>query len=400
MCFSPLITLLITTTAPTVHFEPLHTLLSFDEPVQVVCDNVDKKTIYVVEKAGRVIKTGTTKTESKKTVFLDITDRVGAAHDEEGLLSAVFHPSYVVNGEIYVWYTAQNPRRGVLSKFTKNKNENTINNKSEKIVLEVNEPWGNHNGGTVLFGVDGYLYLGIGDGGSANDPHNNGQNKNTLLGSIIRIDVSGLNEDSPYTIPPDNPLVGKQGVREELWAWGLRNPWRMSFDRETGQLWAGDVGQNSWEEIDIIYRGGNYGWKLREGKHRFKKNKNNEPEGPTFIEPVHEYGRKSGGSVTGGYVYRGKEVPELTGFYIFSDYLSKKIWALFPSEENENVFIAKRIAKSTPVTIASFGETIGGEILICGFPNPYSPKGKIYRLSPSESPEPPWFSDSAIPTIR
>ena len=385
MCIAPLLIMSIVAPLPQVHFEPVHTSILFNEPVQVLFDGVEDDTMYVVEKDGRVLRVSTNEQPTNKEVFLDITDRVGVTNDEEGLLSLAFHPNYAENNEFFVWYSAQNPKRGVLSKFNTHEDGATADKSTEQIILEVRQPWGNHNGGTVLFGPDGLIYVGIGDGGAANDPHNNGQNKNTLLGSIIRIDITNPTKEKPYAIPTDNPLVGEDGVSEELWAWGLRNPWRMSFDRATGQLWVGDVGQNAWEEVDIIEKGGNYGWRLREGKHEFK---NGEGEPPATIDPVHEYGRRSGGSITGGHVYRGTEIPELVGAYIFSDYLSRKIWILRPQEKDESEYESIRIARKTPIAIASFGETPNGEILACGYPNPYAPRGRIYRLSSSESSKP------------
>ncbi len=386
------------TTPPNVRFEPMHTQLIFDEPIQVIYDGIQSDTVYVVEKDGIIQNVSVLKDATQKRSFLDITDRVGVTNDEEGLLSAVFHPKYAENGELYVWYSAQNPKRGVLSRFKKSPEQSSIDTSSEEVLLEVREPWGNHNGGTVLFGPDGYLYLGIGDGGAANDPHGNGQNKNTLLGSVIRIDVNPTPEplatpdsfetenktkgnNKPYAIPTDNPLVGQAGIREELWAWGLRNPWRMSFDRKTGELWTGDVGQNAWEEIDIVESGKNYGWNSREGAHDFK---NNRDKDVNMTDPVHEYGRRMGGSITGGYVYRGTKIPALVGAYVFSDYLSKRVWALVSQEGEDASFEAKRIAKKTPIAISSFGESPSGEILACGFPNAYSSKGKVYWLVSSE----------------
>jgi len=377
---------------PSVRFEPMHTHLIFDEPIQVIYDGIQTDSVYVVEKDGIIQNVSVFEDTTQKRPFLDITDRVGVTNDEEGLLSAVFHPNYAKNNELYVWYSAQNPKRGVLSRFKKSPEQSSIDTSSEEVILEVREPWGNHNGGTVLFGPDGYLYVGIGDGGAANDPHGNGQNKNTLLGSVIRIDVNPTTNtpktenktkanNKLYTIPTDNPLVGQNGIREELWAWGLRNPWRMSFDRKTGKLWAGDVGQNAWEEIDIIESGKNYGWNHREGAHDFK---NNSDPSEQMTDPVHEYGRRMGGSITGGYVYRGTKIPSLVGAYVFSDYLSKRIWALVPQEDEDTPFDAKRIAKKTPIAISSFGESPNGEILACGFPNAYSSKGKIYWLVLSE----------------
>jgi glucose/arabinose dehydrogenase len=319
----------------------------------------------------------TNKDAKEKKTFLDIRDRVGVTHSEEGLLSMAFHPKFNNNGEVFVWYTAQKPRRGVLSKFTKEKNEEQINPNTEKVLLEVQQPWGNHNGGTVLFGPDDYLYLGIGDGGSANDPHKNGQNKKNILGTIIRIDVDQHTDSKCYVVPHDNPFVSNKNVRQEIWAYGLRNPWRMSFDKETGKLWVADVGQNQWEEIDVIQKGKNYGWNYREGSHEFIQSNTTE----TFEDPVFEYGRTDGGSITGGHVYRGKKIPHLIGSYIFSDYLSRRTWTL--SHAGQEGEIVQRIAKKTPISISSFGETPKGEIIACGYETPYATEGKIYRLEAS-----------------
>ncbi|MBT4530436.1 MAG: glucose sorbosone dehydrogenase [Phycisphaerae bacterium] len=369
---------LLTQTSP-IEFKPVHNKLMFDEPVQVVFSESEPNTMYVVEKDGLIRSATFDRSTTDKPVFLDITDRVEITNDEEGLLSFVFDPKYVENNRVYVWYSAQKPKRGVLSRFTKHTDRNEIDNKSEQILLEVPEPWGNHNGGTVLFGKDGFLYLGIGDGGSANDPNNNGQNKNTLLGSIIRIDVSSKEK---YTIPNTNPLAKEDGVKRELWAWGLRNPWRMSFDRATGELWVGDVGQNSWEEVDVVRGGENFGWNAREGKHTFKKR---DTQSKPFAEPIYEYGRRSGGSITGGYVYRGTNIPTLVGSYVFSDYLSKRIWIMLPENKETGVREVIRVAKKTPISIASFGETLTGEILACGFSSPYARRGKIYLLEPVDT---------------
>ena len=363
--------------SPTVEFKPVHTSLIFNEPIQVIVEESDPSTMYVVEKDGLVRSANFDVTTKEKSIFLDITDRVKITNDEEGLLSFVFDPNYRENGWMYVWYSAQNPKRGVLSRFTKDKDEDVVDNTTEQVLLEVSEPWGNHNGGTVLFGKDGLLYLGIGDGGAANDPHGNSQNTNTLLGTVIRLDVSS---PGTYTIPKSNPLVDKENARGEIWAWGLRNPWRMAFDRQGGELWIGDVGQNAWEEVDVATGGENFGWNHREGKHPFGKQAETEEN---FAPPIHEYGRRSGGSITGGYVYRGEKIATLTGAYIFSDYISKKIWVLMPQGE-DGKRSAKRIANQTPLSIASFGETQTGEILACGFPNPYARKGKIYLLVGSE----------------
>jgi glucose/arabinose dehydrogenase len=358
-------------------FIPMHTSLTFNEPVQAVFDGATDDVVYVVEKEGVVRRVTLQKNEVNQPVFLDIRDRCAVSHSEEGLLSLVFHPEYETTPEFFVWYTATNPRRCVLSRFTTNTDTNTADTKSEKIILEVNQPWGNHNGGTVLFGKDGFLYVGVGDGGASNDPHKNGQNKKTILGSILRIDPN-TDSETPYIIPKDNPFVGDETARGELWAIGLRNPWRMSFDKETGQLWVGDVGQNKWEEIDIVQKGKNYGWNIREGAHSFMSNKTKEETTP----PVFEYGRRSGGSITGGYVYRGIDIPHLVGKYIYSDYLSRRTWALTIETNDGDSPTTKKIAKGTPLSISSFGETPSGELIVCGFETPYARTGKIYTLVP------------------
>ena len=377
-----------------VQFEQVHEGLRFLEPVQVVFDGVHDDVMFVVEKRGVVRRVSTKPDAAEKPAYLDIKERVADRNDEEGLLSLAFHPKFKTNGELYVWYTAHRPRRGVLSKFITTPDSQKVDPDSEIVLLEVDEPWGNHNGGTVLFGPDGHLYLGIGDGGAANDPQESGQNKKTLLGKIIRIDVSQGQGELQYAIPQDNPFVGDETAKEEIWATGMRNPWRMSFDRATGELWAGDVGQYAWEEIDVIVKAGNYGWNVREGTHEFKGDQSNADQ---MVNPVFEYGRRSGGSITGGYVYRGSAIPWLVGSYVYADYLSKNIWNLSATKEDEKVYRANQIATTTPLAISSFGETPNGEILACGFKTPYASVGKIYRLVPVAEED---ISDSTTETIR
>ena len=394
MLYIKLIVLFSMVNTTQVQFEQVHDGLRFLEPVQVVFDGVHEDVMFVVEKKGVVRRVSTKPDAAEKPAYLDIKERVADRNDEEGLLSLVFHPDFKTNGELYVWYTAHRPRRGVLSKFTTTPESPKVDPDSEVVLLEVDEPWGNHNGGTVLFGPDGFLYLGIGDGGAANDPEESGQNKNTLLGKIIRIDVNQTQGGKQYAIPQDNPFVGVDGVKEEIWATGMRNPWRMSFDRTTGELWAGDVGQYAWEEIDIIVKAGNYGWNVREGAHEFR---GDQRKASQMVNPVFEYGRRSGGSITGGHVYRGSTIPWLVGRYVYADYLSKKIWNLSKSEEDEQLYKANLIAATTPLAISSFGETPSGEILACGFMTPYASIGKIYRLVPAPEED---LSDSTTDTIR
>ena len=392
MVFGKIILLVSTLWAQQTTFVPIHDNLVFDEPVQILFDGLQTKVAYVVEKGGVVYRAQMNKDCETKEAFMDIQDRVYVKNSEEGLLSMAFHPNFKEDNRVFVWYTANKPRRTVLSSFLVNHIkrdtqeitptvEPAVDIGSEIILLTVRQPWGNHNGGTVLFGPDNYLYVSIGDGGSGGDPHDNGQNTNTLLGTVIRIDVNNTDGDKKYSIPPDNPFVstGKETHQEEIWAWGLRNVWRMSFDKETGFLWGGDVGQHEWEEINIINKGGNFGWNIREGKHPF-----DESVVPTteLVDPVYEYGRRSGGSITGGYVYRGKQIPELWGKYLFSDYMSGRTWAL---TKDGKVYSAERIAREPSLAISSYGESPDGEILVCGFKSPYFRKGRIYRLELSDT---------------
>lgn len=306
----------------------------------------------------------------KKThTFLDIQDRVvyKDKQNEEGLLGLAFHPKYKTNGEVFLYYTtADAPHTSVISQFRVSKDDpNRADPDSEQEIMRIKQPFWNHNGGTIQFGPDGYLYVGLGDGGSANDPHGNGQNLETLLGSILRIDVDHKDAGKEYAIPKDNPFAGNRDARGEIWAYGLRNVWRLCFDRKTGTLWAGDVGQDLWEEIDIIRRGGNYGWNLREAKHPFGKN----GSGPRkdLIDPIWEYHHSIGKSITGGCVYRGRRVPELVGKYVYADYVTGRLWALDYDLQKNKVVANYTIAQddSCPVEkipVMTFGEDEQGEI--------------------------------------
>jgi glucose/arabinose dehydrogenase len=300
---------------------------------------------------------------TKTKVFLDIQDRVRYSDDtnEEGFLGLAFHPKYKTNGEFYVYYTPKKEKLvNVVSRFKVSKdNPNKADPKSEQVLLKMKKPFWNHDGGTLCFGRDGYLYIAVGDGGAANDPHENGQNLKTLLGKILRIDVSGKGKDKAYRIPKDNPFVKKEGAAPEIWAYGLRNVWRMSFDRKTGQLWAADVGQDLWEEIDLIVKGGNYGWNLREGLHPFMAKGVLPRKG--LIEPIWEYHHDVGKSITGGTVYRGKRLPELDGYYLYGDYVSAKIWALKYDGEKKRV-LANRPIRDRKLPVYSFGEDEKGEV--------------------------------------
>ncbi len=275
-----------------------------------------------------------------------------------------FHPDYEKNGEFFVFYTLRTPKlTNILSRFRVSKDDpNKAVLESEEELLRIKRPFWNHDGGTITFGPDGYLYIALGDGGKANDPFNNAQNLKTLLGTVLRIDVNRTEGDKKYGIPKDNPFVGRKDALPEIWCYGLRNVWRMAFDRKTGKLWAGEVGQNLFEEINILTKGGNYGWKLREALHPFGFNGVTQPT-EKLIEPIWEYHHQLGLSITGGHVYRGKEFPDMQGMYIYGDYVKTQIWALKYDEEQKRVTENRRI-QDRKKPILSFGEDENGEVYL------------------------------------
>ncbi len=366
---------------PRMGIEPALPGRTFREPVQALTIPGVLDAIAVVERGGRVLSTPCERS-AEQTTLLDLRGRLTTRNSEEGLLSIAFHPRWPETRHMYVYRSRKSPRRTVLSRFSSVREGEPLDVDSEEVILEIEQPWGNHNGGTVLFGPDGMLYLSIGDGGAANDPHGAGQRLDTLLGKVIRLDVSESDANRPYVIPKDNPFISTAGARPEIWATGLRNVWRMSFDPATGELWAGDVGQNAWEEVDIIERGGNYGWNEREGAHPFKPS---DAPPDRFIEPVFEYGRDEGGSITGGHVYRGKDHPSMDGLYIFGDYMSGNIWAL--SRDQNGGVRSHDITPKERVFPSSFGVGPDGSILVCAFSAPYQRTGRVVRLVPRAGPQ-------------
>jgi glucose/arabinose dehydrogenase len=290
---------------------------------------------------------------------------------ERGLLGLAFHPNYENNGFFYINYTDLNGDT-VIARFHVSNDPDLADASSETRVLGVPQPYPNHNGGSMVFGPDGYLYLGLGDGGSGGDPHGNGQNPNTLLGKILRLDVDSA---VPYAIPPDNPY-SQGGGAPEVWALGLRNPWRFSFDRLTGDLFIGDVGQDSWEEIDYLPAGSpggaNFGWNFREGMHPFGRSDAAPPADLALIDPVAEYGHDQGISVVGGYVYRGEQLPEWSGIYLYGDFGSGIIWGLMRDAQgawqNELLF-------QTGSNPTSFGEDEQNDIYFVDY------RGGLYKLA-------------------
>jgi len=319
--------------------------------------------LFVVEQGGliKVLAAGA----SVPTVFLNITDRV-LAGGEQGLLGLTFHPQYPANGRFFVNYTRRPDGATVIAEYQVSANPNVALATTERILLTVAQPFANHKGGMVEFGPDGFLYIGLGDGGSGNDPGNRAQNVNELLGKILRINVDQLGGGLQYTIPPDNPLVGAPTGMAEIYAAGLRNPFRFSFDRATGQLFVGDVGQNAWEEIDIVPRGGNLGWRVFEGNHCTGI----DPAlctGIPFIPPIAEYSHAGGRcSVTGGYVYRGSLGTFPAGTYIFADFCTGEIFKLVGSTPT--------VLFDTTLSISSFGEDQAGELYVVGL------GGTVHRL--------------------
>jgi len=310
--------------------------------------------LFVLEQRGliRIIENG----ELLSQPFLDIEARVGDAANEQGLLGLAFDPAYGSNGRFFINYTDTNGDT-VISHFRVTDDPDTADPTSEVITLTIPQPFGNHNGGQLQFGPDGYLYIGMGDGGSAGDPQSNGQNPNTLLGGILRLDIN----QEPYSTPADNPFINNTG-RAEMWAIGLRNPWRFSFDRLTGDLYIADVGQNIWEEIHFQPAnspgGENYGWNILEGNHCFS-DANCQTNG--LETPIFEYSHDFGCSITGGYVYRGQQFPNLYGNYFVADYCSGIIWSLF--HEANGTWTSNEVLRSGLV-ISSFGEDANSELYV------------------------------------
>jgi len=344
----------------------------FERPV-AMAEVPGEGVMLLATQGGQVFVFEAREDVSQTSVALDWRSRTRREGNEEGLLGLALDPAFEERRAVYLYYTASDgPRRSVVSRFTARGRGTSlrIDPGSEQVILEVPQPYSNHNGGAIAFGPDGMLYIALGDGGGQGDPQGNGQNVGTLLGSILRIDVRGL----PYHVPPDNPFVGKAGARGEIWAYGFRNPWRFSFDRATGTMWAGDVGQNSWEEVDIVRRGRNYGWNVMEGRACFRPPQGCHSEG--LEPPVAVYPTRDGNcAVTGGYVYRGRALPALQGFYVFADYCSGRLWALDADAAESGTEVDAALLLDTSLAIASFAEDLAGEVYLLAF------DGRIYRLA-------------------
>lgn len=356
--------------------------LTFNRPLFLTYSNDGSNRIFVVQQDGFIKVFENSPEVTKADTFLNIQNKITTG-GEMGLLGLAFHPDYANNDSFYVNYTVGfgGPRRTVVARYTSMPGQpNRAAPNSERILLEIDQPFANHNGGMLQFGPEGYLYIGLGDGGSGGDPQEHGQNRTTLLGSILRINVDSSTTDLNYAIPADNPFADStEGFRKEIFAWGLRNPWRFSFDFETGQFWCGDVGQNRIEEVNLIEKGKNYGWRTMEATECFNPNNFTNPL-PTcdttgLVLPIKEQPRSLARSITGGYIYRGAARPELTGAYIYGDFETGRIWTL--RYENGQV-TADSLLQNTNLSISSFGIDEQNELYILDYFG-----SEIYKFEPT-----------------
>ncbi len=352
----------------------------FDQPLYVTHAGDGSGRLFVVEQTGkiRIVQNG----QVLPRPFLDVSDLLHSARGEMGLLGLAFHPQYKENGRFFIGYTQKGLYDAVAELQVDGKDKNRADKASLRVLLSIKDPAGNHNGGMLLFGPDGYLYVGTGDGGAANDKFKNSRDKSKLLAKMLRLDVDKQDAGKGYAVPKTNPFVGQKGVAPEIWATGLRNPWRYSFDRKTGDLWIGDVGQNKYEEIHrqpAKSNGGeDYGWNVMEASHCFVPPRGCAQKGLEM--PVAEYDHDKGCSVTGGYVYRGKSLPGLDGVYLFGDYCTGTVWGLF-GDLREKTGYQMHLLAETKMNISSFGEDEAGELYLTDHQ-----KGRVYRFAPAPKP--------------
>jgi glucose/arabinose dehydrogenase len=372
----PLLAILISCTTQNKNsndvYEEAFPNLTFEFPVDIQSPKDGTNRIFVLSQSGVINVLDNVPRVKEKKLFLDIKDKV-LYGGEMGLLGLAFHPNFKENGFFYLDYTSDNPRRTIISRFQVSKTDPSVADpSSEEILLEVEQPYENHNGGQISFGSDGYLYISLGDGGSGGDPLNTAQDLKNILGKLLRIDVDNKTEEKNYSVPTDNPFAGNSiGYKEEIYAYGLRNVWRFSFD-EQDRLWAADVGQNKWEEINLIEKGNNYGWRIMEAKHCY--NPENDCDTTGLVLPVWEYGHNDMGgfSITGGFVYSGKSAAGLKGKYIYADYVSGRIWQL----EFVNKLVSNKLLIDTDLAIATFGVDENNELYFAN----YKKKGKLYKF--------------------
>ena len=348
-------------------------LATFNNPIEMVNAGDGTNRLFVAQQRGLIYVFQNSPTVSSRKTFMDLTGVVSATGSETGLLGIAFHPDYENNRYLYLSYTFDSSglRSRIVRFEASSSNPDTALRSTQKILLTLAQPFSNHNGGKIAFGPDGYLYISFGDGGSGGDPQNNGQTRTTLLGKILRIDVNSSDPGLSYSIPPTNPYYqNTDGFREEIYVYGVRNVWKFSFDNTTGQLWAGDVGQNAWEEIDIIERGKNYGWNKMEGFYCYGTC---DTTGKGFTRPIYNYSHSLGSSITGGYVYRGSLLPGLYGKYLYGDYGAGTLWAIDYDGVNPPV---NTTLQDTTWLISSFGEDENKEVYILR----YSSTGAIHKI--------------------
>ncbi|HCV43518.1 MAG TPA: glucose sorbosone dehydrogenase, partial [Bacteroidetes bacterium] len=359
-------------------------LPTFSSPIELVHAYDGTNRLFVAQQRGIIYVFDNNPAVSIRKEFLNISDSVSSSGSEVGLLGLAFHPNYRTNGYFYVDHTntVGGQLRSYIARYQVSPaNPDSAIKSSRRVLLTVDQPYSNHNGGKIAFGADGYLYIALGDGGSGNDPENRAQNRSLLLGKILRINVDSAAGNNNYVIPPTNPFYGNtQGYKEEIFAYGVRNPWRFSFDPVTHNLWVGDVGQDTREEVDIVVNGGNYGWRLMEG---FICNPTVNPtcqDTAGLLRPVWDYPNAGADiSITGGYVYRGSAIPSLYGKYIFADYGSGKTWALTYDGINPTF---STLMTDEAYSISSFGVDTSYEVYLCS----YSTSGRIYKLTGPASP--------------
>ena len=359
-----------------VQVEPAFPNIRVNRPIVITHAGDNSNRVFIASQLGKIHVIPNDQGVEETKVFLDVEARVRYIDkmNEEGLLGFAFHPEYRKNGYFYLYYTTTDaPLTSVISRFSVLENHPDVADpESEVELMRIKQPFWNHNGGTIAFGHDGYLYIGLGDGGKANDPFKNAQNLGTLLGSILRIDVDRHDAGKAYGIPRDNPFVDRDGARGEIYAYGLRNVWRLSFDRKTGALFVADVGQDIWEELNVVTKGGNYGWNLREGKHKFGANGSEAND--NLIEPILEYNHTVGKSITGGHVYRGDRVKSLVGKYIYADYVTGIMWAL--AINKDNTAGTNYVIPWSKLPVLTFGEDQKGEIYF----STHLAGGRLYRF--------------------
>ncbi|MFK7743319.1 MAG: sorbosone dehydrogenase family protein [Planctomycetota bacterium] len=369
----------------------------FVQPLFVAFAPNDSEHAYVVTQPGQVLRVPRDGKRSERSVLLDLSEQVLTKNWEEGLLGFQFDPDYATNHHVWAYWSERidsrrepmargkrkSDRQSVVARYTVSMTDGqpSVDLATELRVLEVFQPFGNHNGGTIVFGPDNMLYIAFGDGGAAHDPYGNAESLRMLLGKVLRIDVRAATAAQPYKIPADNPFAEQDDARGEIWCYGLRNVWRMSFDRATGELWAADVGQDRIEEVNRLTRGGFYGWNSLEGDTTFARRRSKLPTPEGAIAPVATYEHRVGRSITGGHVYRGKGIPELQGWFVYSDFLTRRAWACRiagdgdTSPASEVVQLAK-----TPSQPSSYAEEPDGELLLMVFTEK---TGRVYRLVPS-----------------